>query len=382
MARRGAQGDRVLYLPVAPQVTARTRFSSSLPGKISYLMPAEALDYLVRASEDAGRIDLIAISGPGDPLATPDTTMKTLELVRSRFPDMVLAVKTLGIGAERFAAELAAAGVTRVEMEVNTVTSETIEKLYAWIRPGQKTLKIDEAAQLLIREQKNGVPALKFHDMSVSVTTTLYPGINDQQIGRISRTMMELGADSISIKAYKPEPDSEVVLDTPGRAAVVKAKEAAGKYLSVVEPLLLQGEGSTGVENDISVKSTRPQPTSARPNVAVMSSNGIDVDLHLGKSKKILIYGPRPDGLACLLGTRPAPPSGNGAARWRRLAATLADCFVVLAAQAGEAPRSILLEHGLSVIVNDDQIDGLVDALYGGTRKAKKKNRKKTLSGD
>lgn len=368
-ARSNGSG-RIIHLPVAPQVTARTRFASALPSRIDYMMPHEALDYLERVNEEGSPVAMIAISGPGDPLGVPDTTIKTFELVRARYPRPVLAVRTLGIGAERFAAQLAAAGVEYVEMVVNGVKAETIEKLYAWIRPGQKTLKIGDAAELLIREQKNGVSALKFHNISVSISTTLYPGFNHRQVSRISRIMMELGADSISILPYRPDPGSEVVTDSPDRAALKRAKRAAAEHLELVEPLLAEYCAPAPAELQ-SPAASSARPTSTRPNVAVLSSNGVDVDMHLGKASRILIYGPRADGLTCLLGTREAPPPGGGAARWHELAAMLDDCFAVLAAQAGQSPRSILAEHGLTVITSDDQIDGLVDVLYGGSKKKK-----------
>jgi hypothetical protein len=68
----------------------------------------------------------------------------------------------------------------------------------------------------------------------------------------------------------------------------------------------------------------------------------MDVDLHLGQAKTFLIYGPREDGLNCLLDTRPAPSAGSGEARWDQLAETLQDCFALLAASAGQRPRKFL----------------------------------------
>ena len=339
------------------------------------MMPHEALDYLQRLNEQGYPAAMVAISGPGDPLGVPDTTIRTFDLVRARYPEAVLAIRTLGIGAERFAAQLAAAGVGYVEMAVNGITVETIEKLYAWIRPGQKTLKIGDAAELLIREQKNGVSALKFHNIAVSISTTLYPGFNDTEVGRISRTMMELGADSISILPYRPEPGSEVVIDGPDPVSLGKAQRTAAVHLELVEPLLLEhGDlaAADGSSPAFPAAEKMMRPTSSRPNLAVISSNGVDVDMHLGKATRILIYGPRTDGLTCLLGTRDCPPPGGGAVRWHQLAELLNDCFAVLAAEAGQSPRSILAEHGLGVIIGDDQIDALVDTLFGGSEKKKR----------
>ena len=98
----------------------------------------------------------------------------------------------------------------------------------------------------------------------------------------------------------------------------------------------------------------------------------MDVDLHLGHATQVLVYGPREDGLACLLGSRYLPEPGSGSSRWEALAGILDDCFVILTASAGDKPREILSRLGLSVLITDGSIDGTVDVLYGGGKKGKK----------
>jgi nitrogen fixation protein NifB len=114
-----------------------------------------------------------------------------------------------------------------------------------------------------------------------------------------------------------------------------------------------------------------PKPTKERPNVAVVSSNGIEVDLHLGQADKLLIYGPRTsDGLPSLLTVRNAPEAGTGSSRWETLAREcLIDCFALLAAKAGENPQKVLAELGIKILLTEDNIEGLVDVLYGGGKK-------------
>ncbi|HER63369.1 MAG TPA: hypothetical protein ENO11_05265 [Desulfobacteraceae bacterium] len=116
-----------------------------------------------------------------------------------------------------------------------------------------------------------------------------------------------------------------------------------------------------------------PRPTGARPNVAVLSANGMDIDLHLGQAIKALIYGHREDGLPCLLQARDLPEPGSGDTRWQQVAAILDDCFVLLAAYAGKKPREILASHGLPLLLMEDNVEGTVDALYGGGREGKRK---------
>lgn len=370
---RTAGAPSVAYLPVAPQMVARTRFSPPPPPRSHVLMLPEAMELLAGTmKERRAGITMVGITGPGDPLATPDITLHAIKQVRERYPAVKIGLKTLGIGSATLAGELARAGLDYVEMQVDGITPAILEKIYAWIRPGLKTLKIAEAVGLLIKEQRNGVPALKFHNIKVAILTTLYPGLNIDHVVKISADMMELGADGIGLIPYDPEPGAEVNLECPAPQIVAGATEKAAAYLPIIEPRLIRRAGDSGSDT-VPATPPLPRPTRERPNVAVVSSNGIEVDLHLGQAIRLLIYGPREDGLACLLDTRDAPEPGTGPDRWRELAAILPDCFVILAASAGETPRQVLAEAGIKVLITEDNISGTVDVLYGGGKKGKKK---------
>jgi len=133
----------------------------------------------------------------------------------------------------------------------------------------------------------------------------------------------------------------------------------------------MEGAGEDGV---LGSATALPKPAGARVNVAVASSDGMDVDLHLGQAIKFLIFGPRPqDGLPSLLGVREAPEPGGGDKRWTDLAEALHDCFAILAASAGAHPREVLASQGLSVLTAETDIKGAVDVLYGGGKKNGKK---------
>ena len=315
---------------------------------------------------------MVALTGPGDPLMTPDITLAAVREIRIHYPGAAIGLKTLGINSKRLASELAQAGVDYIELIVDAVRVDILTKLYAWIRPGQKTLKIPEAADQLLKEQRNGIPALKFHNLCVSILCTLYPGYNIDHLPKLSMEMMELGADSISLIPYAPEPGTEVELQIPSPEVIVLTSEKVAKHLPLAQPLLVQQ--ASGHESGAGIDATLlPKPTPERPNVAVVSSNGIEIDLHLGQAVTFLIYGPRDDGLPCLLGTRQAPEPGGGKQRWTRVGSTLQDCFALLTASAGDAPRKQLREAGITVIVKEDNIEGIVDVLYGGGKKGKKK---------
>ena len=311
---------------------------------------------------------MVAITGPGDPLATPDITLQAIERIRADYPDLKIGLRTLGIGSGALAGQLARAGLDYVEMQVDGTRPAVVEKIYAWIRPGMKTLRISEAATLLVQEQRHGISALKFHELKVVVTTTVYPGINADHVAKLSAEMMELGADGIGLTPYASEPGAEVRLESPSVEVLAAVAEKAAAFLPIAEPMLFRaGEGGSAP-----ARAPLPRPTKERPNVAVASASGIEIDLHLGQAIRLLVYGPREDGLTCLLEVRDAPEPGTGPDRWRELAAILPDCFAILAASAGETPRMELAQAGITVFITEGDLEGTVDVLYGGGKKRRK----------
>jgi nitrogen fixation protein NifB len=358
----------VWIMPIAPVAVARSRFSPPTPLHNHCLTAAEALTVLSKNLADGHTADsLVVICGPGDPLATPELTLQAIAAVKQRFPDLPVALQTMGLGSAQVAGNLARAGLSLVEILVDGVQAAVLEKIYAWIRPGLKTLPLGKAIKQLLEEQRFGVPALKFHGIEVVVHTTLYTGINLDHLVKISREMAELGADAIALSPYTSVVGSEVALSPPDKGMVGTASAAAIRHLPIVPPLLT--DSCSQKERPHQGNSGTPMPTAERPFLAVVSSSGMDIDSHLGQAKRFLIYGPGEAGPVCLLGTRPAPPAGQGEERWKMVAATLTDCFALLAEGAGESPRRILAEQGLPVLLSSAGIDVAVDRLYGGGKK-------------
>ena len=348
----------IFSLPIAAQVMARTRFSPPTP--LSGVCPSldEALA-LLEAAVARERVDMVELSGPGDPLATPETTLAAARLVRERWPQLPLALRTLGCGAARWAGELAAAGVSYVEIPVDAVHADVYEKIYAWIRPGLKTLPIRQAAELLVREQRHAVSALTFREVEVVVVTTLYPGINEHLLARIASAMQVLGAEAMAALPYEAEAGAEVAL--PENSWQNKPNELARTRIALplVRPLLGQR-----AEDPSAAMALQAASRKDRTRVAVASSKGRFVDLHLGQAESFLIFDRDGEGRPRQLERRPAPPPGSGEQRWQTLATTLADCFAVVVAAAGQTPRRLLARQNMRVVIANRPLDDMVCELF------------------
>ncbi|MCF6290132.1 MAG: hypothetical protein L3J03_03955 [Desulfobacterales bacterium] len=363
-----------ISLPVAPRANSRIRFAPTGEQQQA-MLPAEAIAWLDELLGRGIAVDMADIDGPGDPLAVPGPTMETISLLGRNHPGITLSITTLGIGGGQYVELLAEKGVRQVTLLVDSIDPETAKLLYAWIRPGRKTVPLAEGVEILISEQARAVVAFTWAGLAVRVRTTVYPGYNHDHVAKIAQRMAALGAKGMTLVPYRPAGGEHTLLEAPGEELMATLRDQAAKYIEIkADPERLGPEkGPALCAADCGRKATTlPKPSKERPNVAVVSSNGIEIDLHLGHAIRVLIYGPREDGLACLLETRPAPEPGKGSSRWEELADTLDDCFVLLAASAGKSPREILSRRSIAVLIVEENIEGTVDLLYGGGRKKKK----------
>ncbi|OQX06930.1 MAG: hypothetical protein BWK76_25540 [Desulfobulbaceae bacterium A2] len=368
--------ERRICLPVAPRALARGRFVTTPPGApplAPAVSPAMALKWLEQQLAHNPAVSHVEIHGPGDPLADAGPTLETLDLVRQHFSALTLSLRTLGLGAADCAESLHLHGVRHVTLLVDALDPVVLQQLYSWIRPGKHTMPLARTAVLLAEEQQRAVPALVATGCTVEIAVTIYPTINDGEVGGIARRMAALGAASMTLIPGRATSADEM---TPALSAdsamLARLADEARQHLPLVE-VAAPAQAALAPVMDATQTGpgkTLPRPGGQRPNVAVVSSNGMEIDLHLGQAMQLLIYGPREDGLACLLGSRPAA-TGSGTPRWEALAESLSDCCAILATSAGDNPRKVLADHGITVLLSEGDIAATVDVLYGGGKKGK-----------
>lgn len=403
----GSEGRTKLsrvHLPVACLRNARLRYGMR-ESKGNILLPKQALEYLENAMAESASnstastasVGMVAICGQGEPFANIEATMTTLYMVREAYPDMALCLTTNGMHLAPHAKALAEIGLSHITIEMHAVDPDIAEKLYAWVRPAKKTVPLAEGVAYLIKKQVEAIIACKSAGLTVKINTTLFGDINADHVEAIACTVAGLGADIMSVA---PCPASEEGLNgaipenedgdmVPSAEALQVAREAAARHMPLMTPWNECGcepFGTAKISSDQAccadgasglAKTTAftPKPTAQRPNVAVASAGGMEVDTHLGHANTFLIYGPRADGVACLLETRPAPASGGGDDRWANVSNLLSDCFSVLVSGVGQRPREVLGQNGIHVLTGDWEISGIVDVLYGGGKKGKKLNK-------
>lgn len=376
-----SRGSRVLVLPIAPRATLMARYGCPT-NPVKALSPADVpafMDHVLKSGARPDPVTRVELRGPGDPLATLESTLETVRVIRDVYPELEITLATPGMNAAESASLLAEAGLKHVTLIMDALYPETAARLHAWIRPGRKTLPVAKAAEILVQDQEEAIRALNEAGLTVRVRTTAYMDENHEQIPELAGKVAELGAEAMELAAFTALGDSDVPTPSPlPLELLTEIRELAGKHLPVLDPppVTLPGCACGGQDNDLLENwrsgATRPIPQGNRPNVAVASADGFEINLHVGQTTQFLIYGKNAEGLVVLLGGRAAPAPGSED-RWDELAKTLKDCAYLVASGAGERPTRILNESGLRILISDGQVEGLVDTLYGGGKKGRGK---------
>ncbi|MCB2187186.1 MAG: radical SAM protein [Deltaproteobacteria bacterium] len=374
-----------VHLPVAPKCNIKCNYcdrkydcvNESRPGVTStVLAPHQALAYLDEVLDLEPAIAVAGIAGPGDPLANAAETLETMRLIKEKYPELWLCLSTNGLALPDHLDEVVAAGATHVTLTVNAVDPAVGEKVYAWARDGKVVYRGRQAAELLFARQEASLRGLKAHGLTVKINTIVLPGVNEHHVAEVAAWAGLLGADLMNLMPLHPNPGTPFgELSEPSRPLMQQLREEAGRFLPQMTHCqrcradavgLLHADRSAELAGRLAAAALLPKPAAAtRPFTAVASREGVLVNLHLGQAEEFQIWELASDGFR-LRETRETPEPGGGDARWREMAALLADCRAVLVSGVGETPRRILTESGVEPLeMSGFILEGLA-ALYRG----------------
>lgn len=202
-----------LHLPVAPACNIQCNYCSRLydcanenrPGVTSRVMsPEEALQHVRMTCARDGRIKVVGVAGPGEPLANEDT-FAALNLVHAEFPKMIKCVSTNGLLLEKSLPALLEAGVQTLTVTVNAVTTATGARIYAYAVCDGEVYSGEDAAKLLWERQRGGIRMAVALGLAVKVNSVLIPGFNDEEMPLIAQEVKEAGAHIMNVIPMIPQ---------------------------------------------------------------------------------------------------------------------------------------------------------------------------------
>jgi nitrogen fixation protein NifB len=373
-----------VHLPVAPRCNILCNYcnrkyncvNESRPGVTSaVLTPRQAVAYLEQVLLAEPRITVVGIAGPGDPFANPRETMETIRLLREQFPNLLICLATNGLGLPPYVQELIDLQVSHVTITVNAVDPEIGKKIYAWVRDGKKVYRGLVAAELMLARQLEAIALLKAGGITVKVNTIVIPGINDHHVPTVARKMASLGVDILNCMPVYPNADTPFAeIPEPSPRQIAEIQEDAAGFLPQMRHCtrcradavgLLEADRRDELRGCLSACARQVPDLPNRPYVAVATTEGMLVNLHLGDAPAFQIWGPNGQGFV-LVEERTAPRPGGGSQRWWELAEVLKDCRAVLVSAIGDTPRAILEESGIQPYEMSGFIEMGLNAVYRG----------------
>ncbi len=205
-----------IHLPVAPRCNIKCRYctrrhdcaNESRPGVASrVLTPTEALERVRETlqSEILGQvIKVVGIAGPGDPLANEET-FETFRLIDDEFPHLIKCLSTNGLKLPDTIDILHGLDLRSLTVTVNALDPRVGARIYSRVNYGRSNHEGPEAAEMLIRNQLEGVERAAGYGMTVKVNTVLIPGVNEEEIPRVAEAVKRRGAFIMNVMPLIPQ---------------------------------------------------------------------------------------------------------------------------------------------------------------------------------
>ena len=228
-----------IHLPVSPGCNISCRFCDrsindveDRPGITSKVLnPEDCEEILKKALKLCPDIKVAGIAGPGDTLAT-DRALRTFRVIKEKFPKLIKCMSTNGLLLSEKAQEVIDIGIDSLTVTVNAVDPKIEEKLNAYIIYHGEKIEGVKGAEILIKNQLEGIRKVASAGITVKVNTVLVPEINGDHIEEIAKTVKEAGAKIYNIIPLIPQHELKEYA-APTCPEIDAARIKASQYIDV-----------------------------------------------------------------------------------------------------------------------------------------------------
>ncbi len=396
-----------MHVAVAPACNIQCNYcnrkydcaNESRPGVVSELLtPEEAAKKVLAVAMEIPQMTVVGIAGPGDPLANPDKTFKTFELIKEKAPDIKLCLSTNGLNLLDYVDRIKELNVDHVTITINAISPETASKIYPWIFYNHKRYKGIDAAKILLERQYEGLKACVERNILVKINTVFVPEINGEDIEELSKKVKNMGAFLHNIMPYVEGDGTafqKMGIKPPTPYQLKEIQEKIENYMSLMRHcrqcradavgLLGEDRGQEFTKDKISkleirydpefrkaihgeIEKEREKVRKAREMlrfqeegdkkvlVAVASKGNMLVNEHFGTAKEFLIYEVSSKGIK-FIHHRKVTPYCHGSISCldgenilEDTISKISDCKAIIAAKIGFEPKDILEPRGIQCI--------------------------------
>jgi nitrogen fixation protein NifB len=411
-----------MHVAVAPACNIQCNYcnrkydcaNESRPGVVSELLtPEEAAHKALVIGGKIPQMTVVGIAGPGDPLANPEKTFRTFELIAAQAPDIKLCLSTNGLMLPDYIDRIKQLNIDHVTITINMVDPEIGAKIYPWVHYRRKRYRGIEGARILHERQMEGLQALKDADILCKVNSVMIPGINDHHLVEVNRVIREKGAflhnimplisapehgthfGLIGQRGPTPKELKEVQDNCSGNMKMMRhcrqcRADAVGllgedrsqefskeKFLEMtpeydMEQRATVHEGIEKFKEELQVAKDKALAGKKYANspkilVAVATKGGGLVNQHFGHAKEFQIYEVGGNEVRFVSHRKIDQYCQGGyseEASFEHIMKAIADCKAVLVSKIGNCPQEKLQEAGIKTVEAYDVIEKVALEFY------------------
>lgn len=215
-----------MHVAVAPACNMQCNYcnrkydcaNESRPGVTSEkLTPEHATKKVLAVASRIPQMTVLGIAGPGDPLANPDKTFRTFELVAKAAPDIKLCLSTNGLALPDHVDTIARLNIEHVTITINMIDPKIGAQIYPWIFYNHKRYSGVEAAKILTTRQLQGLEMLSARGILCKVNSVMIPGINERHLVEVNKAVKSRGAFLHNIMPLIAAPEHGTVFGLKGQ---------------------------------------------------------------------------------------------------------------------------------------------------------------------
>ena len=411
-----------MHVAVAPACNIQCNFcnrkydcaNESRPGVVSELLtPEEAAHKVLVVAGKIPQMTVLGIAGPGDPLANPEKTFRTFELIADKAPDIKLCLSTNGLMLPDYVDRIKQLNIDHVTITINMVDPEIGAKIYPWVHYRRRRYRGIDGVKILHERQMEGLQALREADILCKVNSVMIPGINDQHLVEVDQVIRQHGAFLHNIMPLISAPEHGTHFGLTGQRgptpkelkalqdscsgnmkmmrhcrqcradAVGLLGEDRSQEFTKEKFMQMETEYNFETRQEVhagiaqfkaelqaakaKVKTSKKVVNSPKVLVAVATKGGGLVNQHFGHAKEFMIYEVNANEVR-FVGHRKVAHYCQGGygeeASLEGIINTVADCKAVLASKVGPCPQKELQKVGLQVVEAYDVIEKVAREFY------------------
>lgn len=175
------------------------------------------------------KLRIVAISGPGEPLANPET-FEILERIRREHQEIAMCLSTNGLLLADYIDWLTKVNVETITVSMSTANISTAAKIYEWARFDDLILKGEMMGSRIVAAQLKGINKAADAGIHVKINSILIPEINMQDIIPLASVISKIGAVLHNIIPLVPN-DKFISYRAPSTQELHKIRNQASIHL-------------------------------------------------------------------------------------------------------------------------------------------------------